>query len=38
MISDRDALETTIRFLVSALIPGAATETKSPRKRRRGRK
>ena len=38
MISDRDALETTIQFLVSALVPGDTTETKSPRKRRKGRK
>lgn len=38
MISDRDALETTIHFLVSALIPGDTIETKSPRKRRKGGK
>jgi AcrR family transcriptional regulator len=38
VISDRDALETTIHFLVSAFIPGDTIETKSPRKRRRVRK
>jgi AcrR family transcriptional regulator len=38
MISDRDALETTIHFLVSAFIPGDTIETKSPRKRKRLRK
>lgn len=38
IISDRDALETTIHFLVSALIPGDTIETKSPRKRRKGRR
>ena len=39
LISDRDAFETTIHFLVSGLIAGEDHETKPPRKRRRkGRK
>jgi AcrR family transcriptional regulator len=38
MISDRDALETTIHFLVSGLIAREDHETKPPRKRRKGRK
>ena len=38
IITDRDALETTIHLLVSALIPGDTIETKSPRKRRKGRR
>jgi AcrR family transcriptional regulator len=37
IISDRDALETTIHFLASAFIPDDV-KTKSPRKRRKGRK
>jgi AcrR family transcriptional regulator len=32
MISDRDALETTIHFLVGALIPGDRQQAKRPRK------
>lgn len=35
MISDNDALETTIHFLIGALIPGDRHETKGPRKRNR---
>jgi AcrR family transcriptional regulator len=35
MISDHDALETTIHFLVSALIPSARDEPRPPRKRKR---
>ena len=38
IISNRDALETTIHFLVSGLIAGEDRETKSARKRRKGRK
>jgi len=38
MISDRDALETTIHFLVSGFISDRIAETKSPRKRKRVRK
>jgi len=38
MISDRDALETTIHFLVSAFIPGDSRETKYPGKRKKVRK
>ena len=37
-ISDRDALETTIHFLVSAFIPGDSRETKYPGKRKKVRK
>lgn len=33
IISDHDALETTIHFLVGGLIPGDRHETKGPRKR-----
>jgi hypothetical protein len=33
MISDSDAVETTIHFLVGALIPSDAHQTKAPRKR-----
>jgi AcrR family transcriptional regulator len=33
MISDNEALETTIHFLIGALIPGDRQEIKSPRKR-----
>jgi AcrR family transcriptional regulator len=33
MISDKDALETTIHFLIGALIPGDHHEIKDPRKR-----
>jgi AcrR family transcriptional regulator len=35
MISDHDALETTIHFLIGALIPGGRDEIKGPRKRSR---
>ena len=38
MISDKDALETTIHFLVSALIPGGHHEPKETRKRTRPRR
>jgi AcrR family transcriptional regulator len=33
MISDKDALETTIHFLIGALIPGEGHEIRDPRKR-----
>jgi AcrR family transcriptional regulator len=35
MISEKDALETTIHFLIGALIPNDRRETKKPRKRNR---
>ena len=38
MISDHDALETTIHFLMSGLIGGESRKTKSPRKHRKVRK
>ncbi|HXW85370.1 MAG TPA: TetR/AcrR family transcriptional regulator [Candidatus Binataceae bacterium] len=37
MISDRDARETTIHFLVSPLIAGESGQTKSPRRRKKAR-